>query len=133
MDYIAALQNHSLKVTPQRLEIVDLLYKHGHMNVDDLYKFMQQKFPSLSLATIYKNIHKMCETLFVSEVKIPNQKSVYELTKEQHAHVVCTKCNAIVDINLNTTPLLDEVTQKSHYHIEETAIVFNGICPNCIN
>lgn len=64
MNYIATLQKHNLKVTPQRLEIVDILYKNGHMSIDDLYTSLRGKFPSLSLATIYKNINTMCEKFF---------------------------------------------------------------------
>ena len=56
------------------------------MNIDDLYKKLLSKFPSVSLATIYKNINAMVEKVFLSEVKIPNTKSVYELVKTEHAH-----------------------------------------------
>lgn len=131
MDYISTLQSHKLKVTPQRLEIVDILCKNGHINIDDLYKSLQSKFPSLSLATVYKNINTMCEKLFLSEVKIPNIKNVYELTKDEHSHVVCSKCNAIMDIDLDSTSVFNEAKIKSNYDINKSAIVFNGICPNC--
>ena len=132
MDYIALLQQYNLKVTPQRLEIVNILYTQGHINIDELYKLLQKKFPTLSLATIYKNINKMCSNLFVSEVKIANQKSVYELTKEKHSHIVCSQCHTIIDINLNISNLMQEVQSLSQYHIQTTAIVFNGICPKCL-
>ena len=56
MNYIALLKDNNLKVTPQRLTIVEELYVNGHMNIDQVYKSLQEKFPSISLATIYKNI-----------------------------------------------------------------------------
>ncbi len=133
MDYITILQNHNLKVTPQRLEIVDILYRNGHINIDDLYKSLQNKFPSLSLATVYKNINTMCDKLFLSEVKIPHQKNVYELLKKEHAHVVCSKCNTIKDINLDTLSIINQAKELSHYDLNESSIVFNGICPNCLD
>jgi len=133
MNYITTLQNYNLKATPQRLEIVDILYKKGHINIDDLYKTLKNKFPSLSLATVYKNINTMCDRLFLSEVKIPNEKSVYELKKEEHAHIVCTKCNSIMDITLQTSDILDQARKLSHYNIEQTTIVINGICPKCLS
>lgn len=34
----ALLKNYDLKVTPQRIAIIEELYKNGHMNIDDLYK-----------------------------------------------------------------------------------------------
>ncbi|HIP11341.1 MAG TPA: transcriptional repressor [Arcobacter sp.] len=133
MDYIAILQNHNLKVTPQRLEIVDILHKNGHINIDDLYKALQSKFPSLSLATIYKNINKMCDKSFLIELKIPDQKNVYELTKKEHSHVVCSKCNAIMDINLDTLSILNQAKELSHYNLDKSSIIFNGLCPKCLD
>ena len=83
------LKDYDLKVTPQRVAIVEELYTNGHMNIDEIYKKLIQRFPSVSLATIYKNINSMVERVFLSEVKIPNEKSVYELIKTEHAHLVC--------------------------------------------
>jgi len=132
MNYIETLQTYKLKVTPQRLEIVDILYKKGHLNIDDLYKNLKIKFPSLSLATIYKNINTMCEKLFLSEVKIPNSKSVYELSKSEHSHVICSNCNNIMDIQLDTSSIYTQAQTLSNFKLKHSSIILNGLCPNCI-
>lgn len=131
MDYITTLQEHQLKATPQRLEIIKLLYKHGHINIDNLYTFLQKKFPSLSLATVYKNLHTMCEKKLVNELKLSNMKSVYELTKEEHSHVVCSKCHSITDITLDTSKIVAEAKSITHYNLDSSSIVLNGYCPEC--
>ena len=132
MNHIGLLQEYQLKVTPQRLEIVSLLESKGHINIDSLYAELQKKFPTLSLATIYKNLNKMCENLFVSEVKIPHQKSVYELTKTEHSHVICSKCQAIMDLELNIDSLVKKVQSSTDYSIKSSSLIFEGVCPNCI-
>jgi Fur family peroxide stress response transcriptional regulator len=133
MDYIRLLQEHKLKVTPQRLEIVSILNKYGHVNIDSIYEKLKIKFPSLSLATIYKNINIMKDKLFLSELKIPNEKSVYELTKEQHSHIVCTQCKVIIDINLDLNQLENQIIKLSSFSLNESSIVFKGLCPKCKN
>jgi Fur family transcriptional regulator, peroxide stress response regulator len=130
-NYTNLLKEYDLKVTPQRVAIVEELYKNGHMNIDDLYKKLLSKFPSISLATIYKNINAMIEKVFLSEVKIPNTKSVYELVKTEHAHLVCSCCGAIEDIKLDPTSILNEVSTLSSFKIDSTNIVLSGICPKC--
>jgi len=45
-NYTNLLKEYDLKVTPQRVAIVEELYKNGHMNIDDLYKKLLAKFPS---------------------------------------------------------------------------------------
>uniref|UniRef100_UPI0040473157 Fur family transcriptional regulator n=1 Tax=Aliarcobacter sp. TaxID=2321116 RepID=UPI0040473157 len=131
-NYTSLLKEYDLKVTPQRVAIVEELYNNGHMNIDDLYKKLLSKFPSVSLATIYKNINAMVEKVFLSEVKIPNSKSVYELVKSEHAHLVCSCCGSIEDISLDATSLLNEVSSLSSFKIDSTNIVLSGICPKCI-
>ncbi len=131
MNSVKILQEHNLKVTPQRLEILNLLHTNGHLSVDDMYKLLQHKFPALSLATIYKNIKRMSAKLLLSEVKIPQSKSVYELSKQEHSHIVCQKCNNIMDVDLDISNLTKQAISLSNYTIEESLIVLSGICPKC--
>lgn len=130
-NYANLLKEYDLKVTPQRVAIVEELYNNGHMNIDDLYKKLLSEFPSVSLATIYKNINAMVEKVFLSEVKIPNSKSVYELIKTEHAHLVCSSCGHIEDIMLDATSVLEEASKLSSFKIDTTSIVLSGLCPNC--
>jgi Fur family peroxide stress response transcriptional regulator len=131
MEYGNLLKEYNLKVTPQRLAIVEELYTHGHMNIDELYSSLLKKFPSISLATIYKNVNAMIEKIFLNEVKIPHEKAVYELVKEDHSHVVCSSCHAIMDVTLDTSALLAQAQELSGYEVDVTSVVFSGTCPNC--
>jgi len=128
---IKLLKSHQLTVTPQRIEIVNLFSSYGHLSIDALYTALQKSFPSLSLATVYKNINLMLEKNFLTEVQLENNKNVYELIKQEHSHVVCKKCHAIVDIFLDTASLYQEVAKISKFRLETSSIVFNGICDAC--
>ena len=125
------LRAHNLKATPQRIEIADALYAHGHLSIDKLYDLLLQKFASISLATIYKNINLMLEAAFIQEVKIPNAKSVYELTKASHSHIACIKCGEIEDITLNLSCVEKDASALSSFTIKHTDLIFSGICKNC--
>ena len=126
------LQKHNLKATPQRLEIVHVLSNNGHMNINDLYTNIQMKFPSISLATIYKNINIMLEKGFLLEVKLSDQKNVFELVKSEHSHVTCTRCNIVMDIDLDVQDILSKAQKASHYNLSSNSLIFNGVCPRCL-
>ena len=130
-NYANLLKEYDLKVTPQRVAIVDELYMNGHMNIDELYKKLLDRFPSVSLATIYKNVNSMLEKTFLSEVKIPNSKSVYELVKTEHAHLVCKECGFIEDVILDSTDILEQVSKISQFKVDNTDIVLSGTCKKC--
>ncbi len=131
MNYAHLLKEYNLKVTPQRLAIVEELYYKGHMNIDDLYKTLLIKFPSISLATIYKNINSMLEKIFLNEVKIPNKKSVYELKKDEHSHVICKSCNSIIDVTLDTSTLSAKASELTSYTLDQSSVIFSGLCSSC--
>jgi Fur family peroxide stress response transcriptional regulator len=125
------LRENGIKVTPQRLSIVDELYGQVHMSVDELYEAIKKKFPSISLATVYKNINAMLEKRFILEVKIPHQKSKYELAKESHSHVMCESCGKVEDITLDLHNVAQKAANLTHYKINDDALILTGICPNC--
>jgi len=130
-NYIDILRTHNLKATPQRIEIANSLAMKGHMSIDSLYEVLHTKFKNISLATIYKNINLMIESAFIQEVKIPNAKSVYEITKASHAHLVCSKCSKIEDITLDLSSITTNASKISHFSINKTDLVFSGLCENC--
>ena len=130
-NYTEILRQHNLKATPQRLEITNALYTSGHISIENLYDVMLKKFNSISLATIYKNINLMLEASFIQEVKIPNEKSVYELTKETHSHIVCDSCGEIVDITLDLDSIMSNAAQTTDYKINKSNLTLLGICKNC--
>ena len=125
------LRAHNLKATPQRVEIANTLYNQGHANIEELYDTLLKKFHSISLATIYKNINLMVENAFIQEVKIPHAKSVYELTKETHSHLVCNKCGNVEDITLDLRPVCDLAMHSTEFQIDRADLVFSGLCKKC--
>jgi len=131
INYTNNLREHNLKATPQRLAITDILYTKGHISVEVLYEMMLKKFNSISLATIYKNINLMIENSFIQEVKIPNAKSVYELTKEEHSHLVCQKCNKVLDIKIDLDSIVTQTSDAYHFNIKNSNLILSGLCQNC--
>ena len=130
-DFTNMLREHNLKATPQRLAILDCVFLYGHINIDKLYDEVKQKFNSISLATIYKNINAMTENKLLLEVKIPNEKSVYEIAKEEHSHLICSECGEVIDITVDIQTMLEEVSKKYDFNVLHSDIVLSGTCSKC--
>ena len=125
------LKSHHLKATPQRVAIMQLMHHVGHINIDELYQAIREKFSSISLATLYKNVHTMLDVSLIREVKIPGQKTKYEIQKESHAHMLCKSCGELKDLPYNPNEILQHSMKISHYKADDVSIVISGICPNC--
>jgi len=130
-NYTTMLREHNLKATPQRLAITDVLFTNGHISIESLYEVMIKKFNSISLATIYKNVNLMLENAFIQEVKLPNAKSVYELTKESHSHLACEECGNIEDIFLDLEKVAVDLSNKSDFRVNSSNLVLTGYCKHC--
>ena len=131
LNIVELLKEKKLTVTPQRVEIVNLLSTNRHISVDELYALLHSTFPSISLATVYKNINTMLANEILSEIHISNSKNVYELTKEEHSHILCSKCNEIVELTVDLKKIYKEVELKTAYALKSASLVFSGICSEC--
>ena len=130
-DFTNILREHNLKATPQRLAMMESIYQYGHINIDKLYENVKQKFHSISLATIYKNINAMTKEMLLLEVKLPNEKSVYEIVKTDHSHLLCKKCGLVEDIKLDTSNIVSNIGVRNNFRIEHADIVLSGVCKSC--
>jgi Fur family transcriptional regulator, peroxide stress response regulator len=131
MKYEQLLKIYHLKATPQRIAIIELMQQSGHINIDELYNAIRNKFNSISLATLYKNVNTMLEVALIREVKVPGQKTKYEIEKGSHAHIMCKSCGELKDIEYDPHSILEKSMEMSHYKAEDISIVISGICPEC--
>lgn len=131
MKYGNLLKQHHLKATPQRIAIIDVMQHTGHISIEELYNAVREKFASISLATLYKNIHSMMDARLIREVKISGSKTKYEVDKGSHAHLICKQCSELKDIDVDPLALLQKSMAMSQYKMDDVSIVISGICPEC--
>lgn len=126
------LKQYRLKATPQRIAIIELMHHAGHISIEELYDAIRQKFASISLATLYKNIHSMMDVSLIREVKVAGHKTKYEIEKAAHAHIVCKECGELKDIQMDPSSLLHAGGMEiEKYKADDISIVISGICPEC--
>ncbi len=132
-DYTTLLNESDLKATFQRISILGVIEQYGHLSVDDIYDEVVKVYPSLSLATVYKNIVLMVEKGVLVEVPIVGKKSKYELMKEDHIHLVCVACGIVIDKPLmqETDTLLNTFTKSEHFKLTRQQINLYGVCEKC--
>ncbi|MCD6653188.1 MAG: transcriptional repressor [Sulfurovum sp.] len=131
--YMALLKESGLKATFQRLHILEVVDKYGHIAIEDIYDKVIKIHPSLSVATIYKNIIIMVEKGVLVEVPIMGRKSKYELSKLDHIHLVCTQCGEVEDLacTKDINNILDFLTQEEKFKLTKQQINLYGTCSQC--
>jgi len=130
---IKLLNEFGLKATPQRLDILSAIEKLGHANIDEIYKIVKKSNPTISLATVYKNITALVEKSLLKEVALNNFKSKYELSKDKHSHLICKVCGNVKDIGLNSqiSNIAKDLSNKENFNFEDIELNIYGVCNSC--
>ena len=129
IDYITLLKKNNLKATIQRTAILKSIDRAGHINIDDICEKVRETHPTLSLATIYKNIRLMQKNSVIIEVPINGQKAKYELKKNDHIHLICQSCGKIKDRNMSQKT--KEALIIENFKINNSQINLYGVCEKC--
>ncbi len=130
---------HGLSVTQQRLAIFAALAgSRAHPSAEQLHALVRRRYPSISLATIYKNLEALRAIGAVSDVNPLHAQGRYEASLAgtgagaPHHHLVCTECHAVHDLPLSLLPppaLRDE--SALGFEVRCVRVQVEGICPNC--
>jgi Fur family peroxide stress response transcriptional regulator len=132
---IQKLRDSGHKITPQRLAIVEILAKsEGHPSVENIFDQIKKNFPTMSLATVYRNIVLIKTLGEVIELGFPDGSNRYDGNKQYpHPHVICIKCKKIVDPHLESLDeMKKEVESETHFKILNHRLDFFGICSDCM-
>ncbi|NCD12259.1 MAG: transcriptional repressor [Epsilonproteobacteria bacterium] len=127
------LKASNLKSTHQRLAILECIDTHGHIDIETLFELILQKYPTMSKATLYRNINDLLAFYILEEVKLPQQKQKYEIKKVPHIHLLCSQCDTVEDIFVETNALFETISSQSGFQIQKSFIVMNGVCKRCLS
>jgi len=128
------LRGKDLRITPQRYAVLCILAaSKEHPGVDQIYREVKARFPTTSLATVYKTVSLLKELGEVLELGFHDGNNRYDGNRPRpHPHVICTRCKKIMDPELATLDELSrEMGRKTGYRIQYHRLDFFGLCPAC--
>ena len=70
----------------------------GHYSPEQIYSDVRKRIPSISLATVYKNLRLFVEHSLLREVTPHASTLRVDGNLEPHHHLVCTRCKSVEDI-----------------------------------
>lgn len=114
------------KYEKQIYEIVNKLA--GHLTADQIFTELKKIYPSVSLATIYNNLNKLCEAGLIRKVSIEGSPDRYDRI-EKHDHLVCTKCGRLTDICFEDLTVSLKEQLGSSFFAYDLKVFY--ICPKC--
>ncbi len=129
--YVKLLKENSIKITPQRLEILRYLDDHRmHPTADQIFTDLKEKNPSLSKTTVYNSVEILMDHGLIQSITISGSELRYDFKHGMHHHFLCKKCGRITDIDVEC-PNIGKMLECGH-EVEEVHGYFKGICKKCL-
>jgi Fur family peroxide stress response transcriptional regulator len=126
-----ALQRSGVRLTPQRLMIVDVLVGNtSHPTIEQIYATARKQYPTLSLATVYHTVDLLARHNLVLELRGSKDGLRCDPETMPHAHAFCTNCGSVTDIVLPAAFTVDERTLGG-FRAARVDISLYGECAQC--
>lgn len=131
---INLLQANQLKITKQRLDIVDYLVanQHHYTPITAMTAHLQKIYPKMSYNTIYRNVQEF-EQAGILEQHQKGSKATIKLQcdfeQEHHHHFICDKCGKVIE--LKRCPIDYFAIQIPDCEIQSHQFELSGLCGDC--
>ncbi|MGE4454605.1 MAG: Fur family transcriptional regulator [Sphaerochaeta sp.] len=104
----------------------------NHPNAEQIYERIVEKHPSISRATVYRNLNSLVDEGKVKRVRVLGGPDHFDRTLGDHYHIQCIDCKRVDDVEMfEDINLSEQNINAQGYALESYEIVFNGICPEC--
>ena len=131
---IKQLKERGLKVTPQRLAIIEVLIEQRqlHPGARLVYEEAKKRKKSLSLSTVYATLGEFSRHGIIKTLQFDQMENRYEGNLEQHINLICERCRKILDYKVPNAVDQRRVTKKTGFSITDTRLEYYGYCRECL-
>ncbi|MCI8514662.1 MAG: transcriptional repressor [Lachnospiraceae bacterium] len=124
-----------LKYSRQREAIKEFLCSTtSHPTADTVYIHLREKYPRISLGTIYRNLALLASLGEIQRLTDRNGVEHFDADTTPHVHFVCSECSCIYDLPIELSADLNERASACFDgEIDGHTIYFHGRCENCLD
>ena len=132
MELMKNYKTAGLKLTPQRLAILDFLDGNtDHPSAEEIFSAVRGKYPTISLATVYNTLDTLKKRGDLLELTIDPSRKHYDPDTRSHHHILCSKCGKIGDIFDENIEIKTSAKNLGGFSISSYHINFKGVCKEC--
>lgn len=132
MDPASHLRQHGLQVTAQRLAVVRAVTSQPHCTAEQVAEQVRAEIGAISLQAVYDALNVLTAKNLIRRVQPAGSPALYDpRVGDHHHHAICRACGRTTDVDCaaGAGPCMDAA--GTGYRIDETEIIFWGICPQC--
>lgn len=106
--------------------------RYDHPTAEQLYTDLKQKYPKISLGTVYRNLALLESMGEIMKLSSSGGSDRFDGNAHTHYHFECNSCGNVFDINMPVqTELNATASQSLDAEIHGHSLMFYGVCKNC--
>ncbi|WP_067932341.1 Fur family transcriptional regulator [Alicyclobacillus kakegawensis] len=122
----------SLNMTAPRRAVLEVIRQsREHPTANDIMDALAQRGERYAYATIYNSLRYLADHGLIRELNIGNGITRYDGRMEEHQHVVCSRCGAIAEADVDTAELVRQIEAETGYKVHSLNVHLTGLCPAC--
>ena len=131
---IERLHEKGLKVTSQRLAVIDILLEQrfAHPSAARVFTEAARRGYRLSLSTVYATLHEFSRHGLIKTLEFDQMENRYEMNHEQHINLICEGCGRIIDYPVSLTLNGEALLTETGFRVHGTRMEYYGLCGECL-
>jgi Fur family ferric uptake transcriptional regulator len=127
-DLAARLRARGLRATTQREQVLAAVRSLGHATPEQI----SESITGVDLTTVYRTLELLEEIGLIRHAHLGHGAPSYRPAEDEHIHVVCHACGAVVDADpALVDPLADDLLADGGFVLDRSHFTVFGRCRNC--
>ncbi len=129
----AYLEKKNLRRTPQRQEIVEVVFSSDeHFMAEELVDRVRKKNPQSSRATVYRTINLLIDAGLLHEIDLGDDNKHYDpnfTDMPDHAHLICVDCGKVLEFSDDNLKLVEDcLVRRMGFRPANSALRVEACC-----
>ena len=102
-----------------------------HASAEQVFEYVARKHPSISKATVYRNLRQMAESGELLNIGCFYGVAHYDHHCHEHYHFICENCRRVFDVDGKFSEMIDKIETADQFDIKYCHVSFSGLCRDC--
>ena len=132
-DATQVLRDADVRVTAQRLAVLDAVTRRPHATADELHDDVRTVIGSISRQAVYDTLAVFVDKHLVRRIQPAGSAARYEdRVGDNHHHLICRSCGDTFDVDCAVGDVPCLTAAEDHgFEIDEAEVIYWGRCPAC--
>ena len=116
------------RISAQAKTVLEVLAsKRCHLTAEEILESLE----NIGTATVYRALDHLTEMGLIRRLSVGKRSAVYEYIRDQHMHLVCSRCGKVIDVQADMTGMIREAARCCGHQVEFAEVNAHGICKAC--